>query len=105
MGASWDNGAIRRALTLGIVVFVVFVIVSGALWALGTALGLTRTVGFLLGVCVGPLLVASIVLGWLFALPLERRQQVLGVRPSGAGQPGEQAGATVGDGSSDDSGG
>lgn len=103
MGASWDNGAIRRALTLGIVVFFVFVVVSGALWALGTALGLTRTAGFLLGVCVGPLLVAGIVLGWLFSMPLERRQQVLGVRPSSTGQNSEQVGASNEDASPDDS--
>ena len=81
MGAAGDDYGIRRALLLGLALFVVFVVIGGGLWLLGMALGLPRITAFLVGVCGGPLLVAGIALLLVLSMPLERRQCLLGVRP------------------------
>lgn len=83
MGTGWDDGAIRRALLLGMALFVVFVVVGGGVWLLGMALGLARVTAFLVGMCGGPLLVVAIGLLVVFSMPLERRQRLVGVRPAG----------------------
>ncbi len=74
-------GAVRRALALGIAVFVAFAVAGGLLWLLGTALGLPRVAAFFLAACAGPLLVAGPILIWFLAQPLERRQRLLGITP------------------------
>jgi Kef-type K+ transport system membrane component KefB len=89
-GTSFDPRALPRALRLGIVVFAIFVIVAGALWALGAAFGLGRVPAFFLAVCVGPALVAGVTLGWVYSLPAERRQSLIGV--GGSSQDGESTG-------------
>jgi hypothetical protein len=78
-GTAFDPGSVRRALSLGMVVFVAFVVASGALLWAGMALGLSRIVAFLVAVCVGPALVSGVTLLWLFSMPAERRQRLLGV--------------------------
>ncbi|MBN2469652.1 MAG: hypothetical protein JXN59_02915 [Anaerolineae bacterium] len=87
MGAAGDDYGIRRALLLGLALFVVFVVISGGLWLLGMALGLPRITAFLVGVCGGPLIVAGIALLLVFSMPLERRQRLLGVRPDSPPAP------------------
>ncbi len=82
MGAGWDDGAIRRALLLGVVLFGLFVVVGGGVWLLGMALGLPRVTAFLVGMCGGPLLIIAVGLVVIFAMPLERRQRLVGIRPS-----------------------
>jgi hypothetical protein len=77
--------SIRRALVLGVVVFVVFIAAGGLLWALGVALGLGNIPAFFLAACAGPLIVAGVILLWLFSLPLERRQKLLGVSTTPSG--------------------
>ncbi len=72
-------GAVRRALALGLAVFVLFAAAGGVLWMLGGALGLPRVAAFFVAACVGPLLVAGTILLWLLAQPLERRQRLLGI--------------------------
>ncbi|NPV66988.1 MAG: hypothetical protein HPY64_07575 [Anaerolineae bacterium] len=74
-------GAVRRALALGIAVFVAFAVAGGLLWLLGAALGLPRVAAFFLAACAGPLLVAGPILIWFLAQPLERRQRLLGIAP------------------------
>jgi len=80
--AAVGPGAVRRALILGLALFVVFALAGGLLWLLGTALGLPRITAFFLAACAGPLLVAGALLLWLLAQPLERRQHLLGIAPS-----------------------
>lgn len=75
-------GAVRRALALGMAVFMAFVVASGLLWLLGAALGLPRVAAFFLAACAGPLLVAGPILFWFLAQPLERRQRLLGITPA-----------------------
>jgi Kef-type K+ transport system membrane component KefB len=88
-GTSFDPETLPRALRLGVAVFAVFVVVTGALWALGSALGLATVPAFFLAVCVGPILVAGVSLGWLYSLSPARRQALLGVKPSsGEDRPG-----------------
>ncbi|GAB4570874.1 MAG: hypothetical protein Kow0077_06110 [Anaerolineae bacterium] len=72
---------VRRALVLGFVLFAVFALAFVVLWVAGTALGLGRVPAFLVAVCLGPVLVAGGVLLRVMALPLERRQALLGVSP------------------------
>ncbi len=91
-GTAFSPGVLRRAVLLGIVVFVAFVVAGGAVWALGSALGLGNVPAFLVAVCVGPLLVVAVVLGWLFSLPLERRQKLLGVTSSVSSNRHEETG-------------
>ena len=88
----FDRKALRRAVGLGLVVFVTFVLAAALLSALGSALGLARVPALLLGICLGPLLVAVPVLFWVYSLPLERRQKLLGVTvsaPPAAPEPPE----------------
>ena len=91
-GTAFSPGVLRRAVLLGIVVFVAFVIAGGAVWALGGALGLGNVPAFLVAVCIGPLLVVAVVLGWLFSLPLERRQKLLGVASAASPDQHEETG-------------
>lgn len=82
MSDSFDPGAVRRALFLGFALFFAFVFVGGVMWGVGMALGLPRTSAFLVAVCLGPLVVAGGLLGWVFSMPLEKRQRLVGVKPS-----------------------
>ena len=81
-GSPFGGSSAGRILALGIVVFVLFVVVAGVLWFLGSVLGLGNAAAFFLAACVAPLLVAGVILLWVFSMSLEKRQQVLGVRPS-----------------------
>ncbi len=74
-----DRKSLNRAVILGIVLFIVFAVVAGALWALGSTLGLGTVVAFLLAACGTPFLVGLPILIWVLSLPLDRRRVMFGV--------------------------
>ncbi|MFC1959841.1 hypothetical protein ACFLYO_03940 [Chloroflexota bacterium] len=78
-GPYLEPRSLWRAAVLGIVVFGVFVLVAGLLWLIGTALGMATVFAFLVATCAAPLLVGGGLALWLLAMPLERRQKILGV--------------------------
>lgn len=81
-GPLLESRSIWRALTLGIVVFLVFCLIAGLLWLLSVALGMEPIPAFLVGTCAAPLLVGGGLALWLTGMPLERRQKMLGVGPT-----------------------
>ena len=75
-------GSINRGAVLGLGVFALFIVVGGVIWAVGSALGLTTAGSFFLAACSAPILVAGVVLLWLYRMPAARRQRMLGVTPA-----------------------
>ncbi len=99
-------GALRRALLLGLIVFGAYLLATGAVWAVGTALGMSRVPAFLVAVCAGPAVVSGALLFWLYLLSPARRQSLLGggalsdtseeTSPRG-GPPTDESGSPPGD--------
>lgn len=80
--------AFVRGIALGFVVLVGYLVVGGALWALGVALGLSTLVAFFVAACIAPLLVTALVLWWVLTMPEKRRRALLGIEPVPPG-PGD----------------
>ncbi len=88
-GSPFEGNSLGRVFGLGLVVFALFIVVGGVLWFIGSTLGLGTAASFFMAACIAPLLVAGVILLWVFSMSLERRQQVLGVRSSKSTEPGE----------------
>ena len=87
-GESVPHGrAVSRGISLGLVLFGVFVVVAGLIWLLGQAAGLATAPAFFLAACGAPALVGGVVLVWFFSLPLARRQTMLGVHQTPEAAP------------------